>query len=253
MRSLLFLLVIITSITSFGLDQFNRSRTIKKIIKKSDAIVRGKVLDIELGESKSFIYLKVIEGTGIKAEEIKDTFVKVYFSTKKVNDQIEKEIGLDFQANEEVMVFLTKIKGRYWLYQEALGKYKVERIAGKKYIVSSVIKRNLDGGEIPLANFYKIVEFVKSVPMKWWENNQFVNKSFLEKSLMTTDISNDSIPSSGRGIASLSTFEDSDAERAPVRLPANEPEESGSGPFTYWLVVLLAVIGGTVRLMWKNS
>ncbi len=248
MKNLLFSLVIL-SFNLVALDQIIQSRVFNKMTKNSDAVVRGKVLDIELGSKQSFIYFKVLEATGVKPEEIQDSLMKVYFPITKKDYEVESEKGLNFVAGEELVVFLKKNKGRYWLYREGLGKYSVQWVGGKKYLVSSLIKRNKDGGEITLASFYKLVISVKNVPMKWWENNEFVNKSFLEKSLMTTDLDqkNENL---ARGIASV----EPSLTRHSSRSPAVSPVENSEKPVSvFWLVLLLAVVGGAARLMWKNG
>ncbi len=246
MKALLFSLVFSISCL-FALDQVSQSKVLSALVRDSQAIVRGKVLDIEYGDSRSYIYLKVFEATGVKPTDIQDTFVKVYFPVTKSDYKVESERGLNFDASEEIVVFLDKKNGKYWLHEDGLGKYRIEFIGGKKSLISSVIRRHKDGGEIPLSQFYKLVMGIKNVPLQWWENNQFVNKSFLEKSLMTTSIDKDD---SGRGIASLGESETRTLSREPADVPQEEEAPTKS---VFWLVALLAVVGGAARIVWKNS
>lgn len=244
-RLFYFLVSFFFLVDAFSFVSHQHHQTLKKLVKSADIIVRGKVQEDITKKEGSYVSLKVLEANGLSSKELNDGNLNFYYQKKSHDGFLEKEDGIFFSVGEEVVVLLERKKRRVSLQKGELGKYKVEFISGRRFLISSIIARNLDSGEVPLRDFYEVIHEKKKSPMLWFEKGEFVQKSFLEKSLVTDAVSDSSF-GGGRGIASFRSVENGQAQ--PTRAPAGSP----GGSSVLWLILLLSVIGGAARIIWKS-
>ncbi|MCB9094586.1 MAG: hypothetical protein H6621_05905 [Halobacteriovoraceae bacterium] len=225
-----------------------------KLITDSDAIVRGVVKAVNDGEESNSVEIKVFEAFGIREQEVMKNSVFVNFPGSLKDGVRTVDDSFVFEQGEEVLLFLRRLEGKLAVYPDPTGKYKVDYIGGKSILISSVISRSLLGGEVQIKEFYDLVVQIKNKPILWWERGQFVQKSFLEKSLILQSHYEHQLDwedqkqelhrekkKAGRAIASVNGSEKADG--IPMR-PQGFP--------VFWLVLLLGALGGAARIIWKN-
>lgn len=198
--------------------------TIKTQIQQSDSIIHGKVSSIE--------YQDVDDIKATKVELILDHWLgddfpeqsaEVYFPGA---DDFIVQGSPKLNEGERVVLFLTKVDGRFWISNLGLGKFSIKRAGNKKVLVNQIFPQIPEVGQIELDNFIRLVKRLKK--KKFHRRFKDKYEISLEKNMKKQD------KEASRSIASYSQDENS------------ENKEKSN---VIWLIILLAALSFTARTL----
>jgi len=208
---------------------------IKKQIFESTGVVQGEVIssepvEDENGKILTKIFIRADKWVGVKPSE---NTLTVYSPGGQIGDRrMEVHGSAKFEFGEQVVLFLKEYQGKYWVQNLALGKYVVKNFGNKKIMINTIFPYHPKVGQMPIANFFKLVERVKSVS---------VTERFKDKYELNQEKDNLRRQTINRSIASVNG-------KRGWNQKAEEEKIS-----TFWLLVILGAIGALFTIYRRYS
>ena len=200
----------------------------KKQINEINGVIRGVYKSksykrMEEGTVLTEASFSIIESSGIAPSQIinKNDF-KVNYLGGKFQGMVYHTIGAPkFKKNEEVILFLKKVGGLFYIYNLSQGKFHLVKEGKKLFLDSPFLRKQKNGNRIGLADFNFLLKKRFGSPLTSFNPDTYVykRKSFSSEKITTT--------SAGRQPASLK----------------DKPSEEGGKMGVYWLLLIFSLLG----------
>lgn len=196
--------------------------------------LKSKTVKLDDGIIATQVIIKINKEFGLQSDEFGMNEVIIHYPGGEWNDVVTKVDGVpSFVTGEKVAVMIKSIDNRYWGLNLGMGAYKVINYGKDTILVNSLFPQNPIVGQINLVEFERKVKEAKGSDMK-----EVVDASQLETSDEMARTPASLIEGKKRTIAS--------------KADESENEDANVGLNVYWLLLLLAVLGGGFRLV-KNE
>lgn len=207
--------------------------SIKKQIKESGKIVEGRVISQEAKREKgmivSSIQLLADKWVGIQMDS---DIINVHFPGGQMGDEVYKVEGSpEFELGEKVVLMLVEQDGKFWVNNLGLGKYSIRSLGKQDVLVNQIFPNHPKVGQISVDKFHRLTEWVTKKKFKERFKDKYeINKDKAQRSrVMHRNL--------GRSVASFEDVSRGEKESIPA----------------IWLVFILGILGGIVRIIRRNS
>lgn len=216
-----------------------QKQPLQQQIRESDGIVVGHYLRqkgvmLEDGSIATQMIFKMNKEVGLQSELFGMDEVIVHYPGGRIKDQIVKVEGVpSFIPGESVVLMVKSKKDRYWGMNLGFGTFKVINYGNEKIIINTIFPEDRNVGQVKYEDFEKIVKRLKGSGLKVVHAPAYqIETDQIEETREPASLIQ---PAKIRAIASKSD--------------KTENTESSPGFSNLWLVLILAVMGGTFRFM----
>lgn len=207
-------------------------------IREADGIIQGHFLrsqpvKLENGSIATQMIFKMNKEIGMQSELFGMDEIIIHYPGGKIGDVITSVEGVPkFIPGEKVVVMVKSYEDRFWGMNLGFGSFKVINYGNEKLIVNTIFPKNRVAGQMKMEDFEKQVRLIKGSRMKV---------------VYAPGYPSEKIKNGER--APASTLEEGKNRAIASKTDQGEngmATEEGLNPF--WLVLLLAILGGMFRL-----
>jgi hypothetical protein len=238
-------------------------KTFKQLVEKSDHFFIGTVLGVEnqidelnankmrkkvnKATEREFVRVKVSEVYGIDFNPKIQKHLNIYTGDISKGEFNYYQNDFKFVKNQEYLIFVEKDGEHLRLDNHSQAVYSLQYIGHYPYLISELVPRLSNGGQISLPAFFNLVKKVKKGPMYFLDNHSFRPVHNLERSLSDlvyprskSNISLEASRNTARKIASTGQ----------ANLPRKRKHQNVS---FFWILSLLGLMGAAYRLIWADQ
>jgi hypothetical protein len=208
-------------------------QTVDQQIAEADGIMMGhylrkKGVQLENGSIVTQMVFKINREYGLQSDQFGMDEVIVHYPGGKVGKLTTVVEGTPtFVSGERVVLLIRSVENRFWGLNLAMGAYKEVNYGKETILVNSLVPHDERVGQIRLEDFEKSVKNIKGSSLK-----VVLNMQALEG------------PDSERAPASVSEGKN---RSIASKTDKGENEEAQPNISTFWLVAVLAFLGGFFR------
>lgn len=213
-------------------------QTVDQQIKEADGIVIGhylrkKSVKLDDGNIATQMIFKMNKEYGMQSDLFGMDEIIVHYPGGKMGDTVVKVEGVpSFISGESVALLIKSNSDRYWGLNLGMGSYKVVNYGNETLIINSLFPSDRRLSQVKLEEFEKSIKTIKGSSLKVVLTPSYPTESGSEpQGRMPASVSEE-----GKNRAIASKTEES------------ENGESSPGIANFWLILLLAVMGGMFRL-----
>lgn len=205
-------------------------QSIDKQLKEADGVfighfLKSKSVTLEDGKIATQMIFRLTREHGLQSDVFGIDELIVHYPGGKIGDQVVRVHGVpSFVSGEKVALLIKNVDNRYWGLNLGLGSFKVVNYGKDTMLINSLFPHDPQVGQMPLSNFEDSLKNIKKSGLK-------VVETYIE---MENARSPASILGKNRSIASNSE-----------ELENKEPRPLWN---SYWLVSILAILGGLFRV-----
>jgi len=214
-------------------------QTVDQQIKEADGIVVGhylrkKSVKLDDGTVATQMIFKMNKEYGMQSDLFGMDEIIVHYPGGKVDDVTVKVDGVPtFIPGENVALMIKSNSDRYWGLNLGMGSYKIVNYGNETLIINSLFPSDRRLSQVKLEEFEKSIKAIKGSSLKVVLSPSYPTESGNEVShRMPASVSEEG---KNRAIAS--------------KTEEGENGEDSPGISNFWLVFLLAFLGGMFRLM----
>lgn len=214
-------------------------QTVDQQIKESDGIIVGnflrkKSVKLDDGTVATQMIFKMNKEYGMQSDLFGMDEIIVHYPGGRVGNLTVKVEGVpSFIPGESVALMIKSNSDRYWGLNLGMGSYKVVNYGNETLIINSIFPSDRRLSQVRLEDFEKSVKTIKGSSLKVVMTPQYPTE-------------NDGQEPAHRMPASI---EEGKNRAIASKTEQGENGESSPGIASFWLVFLLAVMGGAFRLM----
>lgn len=214
-------------------------QTVDQQIAEADGIMMGhflrkKSIQLENGTVATQMVFKINREYGLQSDQFGMDEVIVHYPGGKIGGVTKVVEGVpSFVSGERVALLIRSVENRFWGLNLAMGAYKEINYGKEIMLVNSLVPHDQRVGQIRLDDFEKSVKNIKGAGLKI-----VLNPALIED------------PNSDRAPASLTEVKTRSIASKTDKGESEEPQPSIS---TFWLVAVLAFLGGIFRFSKHTS
>lgn len=219
------------------------SQPVSQQVSEADGIIIGNYLrkeyiQLENGSVVTQMIFKMIKEVGTQSELLGTDEIIVHYPGGKAQDQYVQVEGVpEFLPGENVVIMIKSHEDRYWGMNLAFGTFRIINYGKHRLIVNSVFPNDTSAGQMRMDTFEKLVTNLKG--------SRF-------KVVQSTDEYPTEMNNKIDGVRSPASFSE-----GKIRTIASVPDEGennlGSRISTWWLIMILAALGGIYRLIRQKA
>lgn len=214
-------------------------------LKNADGVMighflRSKGVQLDNGMIATQMIFQMKKEYGLQSDLFGMDEVIIHFPGGKVGNLRSEVQGVpSFVAGEKAALMIKNVDNRYWGLNLGMGTYKIVNYGKEVVLINSVFPENPAMGQINYDEFEKRVKQVKGSSLKVVMNPIIPSDS----DLLNTE--------NGRMPASINEIEGVEGKNRSVASTheQGENEEDQRNTQMYWLVLVLALLGGAFKLM----
>lgn len=211
-------------------------QTVDQQIKEADGIfighfLKSKSIKLDDGMVATQMVFKMNKEYGLQSELFGIDEIIVHYPGGKVADELVRVEGVPhFVSGEKVALLIKNVDNRFWGLNLGMGSYKIVNYGNETMLINSLFPNDSVVGQISLNNFESSLKNIKEASLKVVQVYQPLDSNNRRPA---------SIDGKNRSLASIQ----------------NEIENNTSKPAwsTYWLITILALLGGMVRFFQKKE
>jgi hypothetical protein len=206
---------------------------VEQQIKEADGIIVGhylrkKSIQLDDGKIATQMIFKMNKELGMQSDLFGMEEIIIHYPGGQQGNTIVKVEGVpEFIPGENVVIMIKSHQDRYWGMNLGFGSFKIINYGKEKLIVNTVFPENRNVGQMKLEEFERNVKVIKGSGLKVVTAPVYLSKS-----------DNKRAPASVREGKNRSVASKND----------REDNNEGQGMNTFWLVFILAGMGGVFRL-----
>jgi hypothetical protein len=226
---------------SLGATTF-QLQDVKQQLKAADGVMMGNFLKskgvvLENGSIATQMIFKMNREYGLQSDLFGMDEVIVHYPGGRVGDRFTQVDGVpQFVSGEKVALMIKNVNNRYWGLNLGMGTYKVINYGKEVMLINSLFPDNPQIGQIRLDEFEKSIKFIKGTGLKTVYMNDYPSEVDKDQRRMPA-----SLVEEGKKRSIASKSEQVENEGADVGLQ------------TYWLIGVLAFLGGLFRFMRQKT
>lgn len=231
-------LLILLLLTSSAWATTFKSQPLEQQLQEADGVMQGhylksKTIEIEDGRLARQMFFKMNRELGLQSELFGMDEVIIHYPGGSLKGRhMQVEGTPEFVPGEKVVLLIKSINNRYWGLNLGYGSYKIINYGKEVMLVNSLFPQDVNVGQMSMETFESKVREIK-------KNNL---KAVYSEYPTSPD---KELP--GRLPASLS--EEGKNRSIASKDISGENEEGRPQGSHFWLIAVLALLGGTFRLM----
>ena len=213
-------------------------QSVDQQIQESDGIIIGnylhsKTIKLENGTIATQMIFRMSKEIGMQSELFGMDEIIVHYPGGVIGDEHVVVEGVPrFVAGENVVIMIRNDQERFWGMNLGFGSFKVINYGHEKMIVNTIFPNDRTAGQMRMEDFEKAIINKKKTGLKTVTTTSYTTNS---NRILTT-----------RRPASL----EEGKERAVASISEEEENiKSQTELTTVWLILFLAILGGTFRLI----
>jgi hypothetical protein len=216
-------------------------QTVEQQIGEADGILMGhylrkKTIRLDDNSLATQMVFKINREYGLQSDQFGMDEVIIHYPGGKLDGITTVVEGVpSFIGGEKVALFIRSVENRYWGMNLALGAFREVNYGKEIMLVNALVPHDPRVGQIHLEDFEKSVKNIKGSNLK----TVLAPEPLIVPGTQPSRMPASSSEGKNRSIASKSE--------------KGENEETQPGITTFWLVMVLAFLGGCVRFSRQNK